>query len=802
MRARRVWPVTALVVGLLFGSTNVASAAPNPVVPISPTDTNAQIIAKAATVTPSDRQLAWQREELTGFVHFGPNTYTGNEWGTGLEDPNLLQPSNLDTDQWISTFKNAGFKKVILVAKHHDGMLMFPSAYSDHGVERSSWLGGKGDIVRSLTDSARRQGVKVGIYLSPSDLHEYKRPGGTFGNGSPKADATIPTAGSGGDPTFQVKADDYNRYYMNTLYEILTKYGQLDELWFDGADPTEGKQPYNFNDWFKMVRTLQPSAVMFNGPDIRWVGNEDGFARDSEWSVVPQKGSPAPDGERHSTFGEMADNIAGDDKLTTESDYLAWHPAECDARLQPDWFWHEGQGPKSLDRLMQMYFESVGRNCQLLLNIAPDRSGRFPAAEVARMAEFGGKIRSTFATNLAAGATAADDGGTSHTPGNDPARVLDGDDGTAWQPAKTTGGLVLDLGSAKTFNTVLLQENIQVGQRVSGFAVDAWNGSSWQQVTSATTIGYKRLLKLGTPVTTQKVRLRITGSRALPPAIANLRLYGDGPNLAYGKPAVQSSAFADQPGKGGAELAVDGNTNGAYGTGSVTHTNPEQHAWWRVDLGESRDIGEIALWNRTDCCADRLSDYWVFTSETPFDTGLTPTQQAAKPGVWSSHQTSRAGSPTRIEVGKKARHVMVQLSGSNPLSLAEVQVFGAQSGRIVGVGGKCVDVAGAGTADGTKVQLYSCNGTAAQTWSRSGQTWRALGKCLDVAGAGTADLTKVQLYSCNGTAAQSWVAGTGGSLVNPNSGKCLDAKDNSSADGTQLIIYACHGGANQTWTYP
>lgn len=515
----------ALAMGSLVFWAVPAAAEPNQVVPIAPTDSHAEILAKAATVTPSARQLAWQREELTGFVHFGPNTYTDSEWGTGTEDPDVLQPTSLDTDQWVRTFRDAGFRKVILVAKHHDGMLMFPSAYSGHGVEQSSWLGGDGDIVRSFTDSARRFGVKVGIYLSPSDLHEYTRPGGTFGNGSPKVTTRIPTGGSGGGPTFTVRADDYNRYYMNTLHEILTGYGKLDELWFDGADPTGGRQPYNFTDWFRMVRTLQPAAVMFNGPDIRWVGNEDGWARTSEWSVVPQTGTPDPDGERHSTFGETADDIAGDDRLTTGSDYLAWHPAECDARLQPGWFWHPGQGPKSLDALTSMYFESVGRNCQFLLNIAPDTSGRFPAAEVTRMAEFGHRIRSLFARNLADHASAANDGGTSNTAGHDPAAVLDGNDATAWQPTATTGGLVLDLGRTERVSTVLLQENIQVGQRVSGFAVDAWTGTAWQQVAVATTIGYKRLLRLSTPVATQKVRLRITAARALPPAIATIGLY-------------------------------------------------------------------------------------------------------------------------------------------------------------------------------------------------------------------------------------------------------------------------------------
>ncbi|QKW07529.1 alpha-L-fucosidase [Streptomyces sp. NA04227] len=649
-----------------------AASAGGQVVPVSPDDTKDELLAKAASVTPSKRQLDWQREELTGFVHFGPNTYSGRDTGHGDEDPNLIQPKELDTDQWVSTFKKAGFKKVILTAKHHDGMLMFQSDYSKYGVASSSWQGGKGDIVKEFTDSAREQGLKVGLYLSPSDMHE-NLPGGTFGNGSPKKTSRIPTKGEGKSFTFEV--DDYNRYYLNTLYELLTGYGTVDEVWFDGYDPTGGKQKYSFDDWFRMVRGLQPSASVFGGPDLRWVGNEDGYARTSEWSVVPAKGGTGPDEQRDPTFGYTEDDIAGDDRLTTASNHLAWFPAECDARLQPTWFWHPNQQPKSLAALEDMYFGSVGRNCQLLLNVGPNQLGRFGQTEVDRLTEFGDRIRSLFRTNVAEGASAANDSGTTSTEGNGPANVLDGDDTTAWQPSARTGSLTVDLGGAERFDTVLLQERIKTGQRVTSFAVDTWDGGQWHEATKATTIGYKRLLRLGEPVTSAKVRLRVLGSRATSPDIATLALYDGGSalNLAKGRPATQSSSTQAN---GEAAHATDGNTDGDFFNGSVSHTGSDTNAWWQTDLGGSASIGSIALWNRTDCCADRLSDYWVLVSDKPFDNTLTPEQQAAEPGVWSSHRTAQAGSPTTLTVGESGRYVKVQRVGTGPLSLAEVQVFG------------------------------------------------------------------------------------------------------------------------------
>lgn len=669
-----------VTLNLIVLAPTPAAAASNPVVAISSSDTQAQILAKAATVTPSPRQLAWQREELTGFVHFGPNTFTGKEWGSGLEDPDVFNPSNLDTDQWAATFKDAGFKKMILTAKHHDGMLLFPSAYSNYGVASSTWQNGQGDVLKAFTDSAREYGLKVGFYLSPADGHEFETRAttGRYGNGSVPTASRIPTIGNGNGTIFNFTVDDYNRYYMNTMYEVLTRYGKVDEVWLDGANPWSGQvtQNYNFKDWITMIRTLQPDAVVFQdgGPDARWVGNEAGLThRTSEWSPLPYHtdyaGNPAdpataadmvlrvPDGNQAQDLG--SDAVLGRQSNGSSSSWklLRWAPAECDGRLQdPSWFWDPNAQPVSLSTLQNMYYNSVGKNCQLLLNVAPDNTGRFPAAAVSRMREFGNWIRSIHATNATAGAIAGNDAGTSHTTGNGPGNVLDANDATSWQPTATTGGLVLDLGAAKTFNVVNLQENIQVGQRVQAFAVDAWDGATWQQIASATTIGYRRLLTLPSPVTATKVRLRITASRALPPAIATFALHQDGP----------------------------------------------------------------------------------------------------------------AG-PT---------------------------------GPIVGLAGKCLDVNGGQTADGTQIQIFDCNGSAAQRWTWYEQTFRALGKCLDVNGASTSNGAKIQLWTCNGTGAQFWTPQADGSLINPNSGKCLDVEGGNPASGTKVLLWTCHGGVNQKWTLP
>ncbi|MFG1907619.1 alpha-L-fucosidase [Kribbella sp. NPDC048928] len=405
----------------------------------------------ASAVRPSARQLAWQRQELTAFVHFGPNTFTDLEWGTGLDDPAAFAPTALDCAQWVSTLVGAGFKSVILTAKHHDGFCLWPSKYVDHTVAAAY----RRDVVGELSAACQAGGLGFGIYLSPADLHQEKRDGGYYGNGSPAVASRI------GDVEYVV--DDYNRFYLNQLHELLTSYGPIAEVWLDGANPTSTAQTYAFEDWFDLIRRLAPDAtIAVGGPDVRWVGNEDGFARETEWSVVPfANGSMVA--------AQSAVDVAGPEQLA-QADELRWYPAEVDVSIRPGWFYHasEDAAVKPLTELLDIYRKSVGRNAVLLLNVPPDRCGLFADADVEVLTAFGAAVREYYDTNL----------------------VL---------PA--------------TINVLDLRENIAGGQQIESFAVDALVDGSWHEILSGTTVGHRRLLPLNEPLSVDDVRLRILSSR-------------------------------------------------------------------------------------------------------------------------------------------------------------------------------------------------------------------------------------------------------------------------------------------------
>lgn len=405
----------------------------------------------ASAVRPSVRQLAWQQQELTAFVHFGPNTFTDLEWGTGLDDPEAFAPAALDCTQWVSTLVAAGFKSVILTAKHHDGFCLWPSKYLDHTVAASYGR----DVVGELSAACQAGGLGFGIYLSPADLHQEKRDGGYYGNGSPAITSWI------GDVKYVV--DDYNRFYLNQLHELLTSYGPIAEVWLDGANPTSTAQTYAFEAWFDLIRRLAPDAtIAVGGPDVRWVGNEDGFARETEWSVVPfANGSMVA--------AQSAPDVAGPEQLA-RADELRWYPAEVDVSIRPGWFYHasEDAAVKPLPELLDIYRKSVGRNAVLLLNVPPDRRGLFADPDVEALTAFGAAVRAYYATNL----------------------VL---------PA--------------TINVLDLRENIEQGQQIESFAVDALVDGSWHEIAQGTTIGHRRLLPLAEPLSADDVRLRILSSR-------------------------------------------------------------------------------------------------------------------------------------------------------------------------------------------------------------------------------------------------------------------------------------------------
>lgn len=498
-----------------------AAAAPDPPyrIPISAADSPDEVVAKASRVRPTERQIAWQRLEQTAFLHFGVNTFTGLEWGTGDEDPEVFQPSGLDTDQWARALRDGGFKLAILTVKHHDGFVLYPSRYTKHSVVSSSWQGGKGDVLRSFADSLRRYDIKVGVYISPADENQYLH--GVYANGSARSQRTIPTpvegddrAGAAAVRSFTLDATDYGAHMLNQLYEVLTEYGPVDEVWFDGAQgriPPEKVETYDWDSWYAVIRALAPNAtVAVRGPDVRWVGNEGGLARENEWSVVPVKDSEngsidyalkydAPDQGSREALAEAR----------AVAQYVQWWPAECDVSIRPGWFYHEDQQPKSVEQLTDIWFRSVGRNSVLLLNIPPDKQGLLPEADVARLREFRERIGRELPEDFARGARARGDGrGASY--------AVDGDPDTAWaSPAPSRGTLTLDLGEAREVDRIRLGEEIRRGQQLEHAVIEARvsSGAGWSLVTEVDTVGASRVLPLASPVRAREWRLRVTGSR-------------------------------------------------------------------------------------------------------------------------------------------------------------------------------------------------------------------------------------------------------------------------------------------------
>jgi len=476
-----IWMTTCLVrAGGMEGG--------NPVVRIGPADTEKEIIYKAAHLTPTERQIECQEMEFVGFTHNGPNTFTGREWGTGHEDPAIVNPAEFDAEEVARQFKEFGFKMILFIAKHHDGFCMWPTKTTEHCIRNSPWRNGKGDILGDMVKACAKHGLKFGVYLSPWDLNQTHK--GAYGTAA------------------------YNTVYREQLRELLTNYGPIADVWMDGAGSPPQNQPEIF-DWaghFALIRELQPQAtISICGPDVRWVGNEAGDCRESEWSVVP-KG-----------YGAMEEDIGSRQKLKAAKE-LVWLPAQPDTSIRPGWFWHEEENEwvQPLDRLMEIYYNSVGHHSQLLLNVPLDRRGKIHENDIRRMREFRAVLDATFAMDLAAGAKAtASDWAGEHTAD----RIADGNKRTYWttEDWHEKAEVEFMLPRAVTFNVVMLQEQIRVGQRIEEFAVDAWLEGQWKEIGRATTIGYKKLLRVK-ETTTDKVRVRILASRVCP-TLSNFGLF-------------------------------------------------------------------------------------------------------------------------------------------------------------------------------------------------------------------------------------------------------------------------------------
>ena len=443
----------------------------------------------AARVVPSQRQLDWFDLNFYAFVHFGVNTFTDREWGTGAEPESVFDPTDLDCDQWVEAIKAAGMKGLVLTAKHHDGFCLWPSKYTEHSVKNSPF---QGDVVKLAADACRRGGIKFGFYLSPWDRNN-------------------PLYGT----------PEYNDYFCNQLTELLTGYGDIFYVWFDnacGEGPNGKKQVYDFPRYFELIRRYQPNAVIFNdfGPDVRWCGNEAGVARQSEWAVVPhelcywaQRQTGA--GPLHEAAPHALDTLYNTDPLIGTApqifyiDGLVCTPCEIDMSIRPGWFCHENEEPHSLERLFNTYLTSVGANAAFNLNVPPDRRGRIDDRDVQRLKEFGQLLSREFGSQI-------------------PVTVRRVDDGTQW-----AGEWELTFAPGeRPVKYIVLEEDLARGQRIESFKIADAGSDAHFPLYYGTTVGHRAICRLGDPFALQNpltddadpaprvLRLLVTGSRDVP----------------------------------------------------------------------------------------------------------------------------------------------------------------------------------------------------------------------------------------------------------------------------------------------
>ena len=457
---------------------------------------------------PSQAQLAYLEDELAAFIHFGLNTFYDQEWGTGQEDPECFNPIQLDAREWVRVLKETGFKKLILVVKHHDGFVLYPTAQTDYSVKASPWRNGEGDLLLEVSQAATEFDMDMGVYLSPWDAHS---------------------------PLYHVDREaDYNAYYLAQLKEILSNpaygnAGKFAEVWMDGARG-EGAQKvnYEFEKWFETIRDLQGDCLIFSteGTSIRWIGNERGYAGDPLW----QKVNP----DKLGTEAELDYLQHGDPSGTIFS------IGEADVSIRPGWFYHEEQDPKSLEELVEIYFHSVGRGTPLLLNIPLNQDGLFDAKDIERLYEFAAYRNELYKEDLALGATVS---GPALSADFACHHLTDGFETSSWaSDAGLPIYLELDLGSPNTFDVIELREDLKLGQRIAAFYVQVEVDGVWQEFGMGFTVGQKRLLR-GPLVEAQKVRVIITEAQSMP-VLTKIALYKT-PSLSK-QEVVKGLAFAEK----------------------------------------------------------------------------------------------------------------------------------------------------------------------------------------------------------------------------------------------------------------
>jgi alpha-L-fucosidase len=471
--------------------------------------------------TPSERQMAWHRMEYYAFLHFGHNTFTNEEWGWSQSTPNVFNPSELNTDQWAHTFRDAGMSGMILTAKHHDGMALWDTETTEYKIANSSWAqnrlaqGLDANVVRMAAESAKKFGLKFGVYLSPWDMHR---------------DPAVPKNHLNGtiydEPQIfgNVTPGDYNDLYAAQLTELVTMTLsdgspiEIAEVWLDGASGTNTVQTFDWNRFRDIIREHQPDAVMWGhqGVDARWVGNEDGFTVSTNWHTISRTQDQA--------------RYGGGQLQTGVRDGLYWTPAEADARLRGGWFYHQNENPKSPAALWQMYLQSVGRSVNLLLDVPPDATGKVVQEDIDALMAFK-ELRDTYLNRKLL--TAESPITASSVRGNNqqlfgPAHVLDANPDTYWtmNDGQTTGSFEIELGGVREVDGFIVQEHIALGQRIGGYAIDAFVNGAYQTVVNGTSLGYQRIDKLGVSVETSRVRFRVTQANAVP-LISSFQVLGD-----------------------------------------------------------------------------------------------------------------------------------------------------------------------------------------------------------------------------------------------------------------------------------
>jgi len=453
---------------------------------------------RLARVTPSERQIAFQQLEFYSFVHFTVNTFTDKEWGDGSESPQIFNPEKLDAEQWVKAVKAAGMKGMILTCKHHDGFCLWPSKYTKHSVAYSPYKDGKGDVVREVADACRKYDIKFGVYLSPWD-----RNNDLYGQGKP-----------------------YDDYFINQLTELLTEYGEVFSVWFDGAcgeGPNGKKQYYDWERYYAKIRILQPKAcISVCGPDVRWCGNEAGHTRVAEWSVVPER---AKESEIIAEKSQQEDNEEfrqrrvdardadlGSREVLEHEESLIWYPAEVNTSIRPGWFWHESEDDKvrSFDELIHIYHNSVGGNATFLLNIPPTKEGLFHENDVKRLEEIGAYLKEAFRNNLMETASVT-------AEGEHPEAIREDsyDSCFVGTAGENTAAMTIRWEEEQCIGNIVLKENICMGQRVEQFVIEAEKEGAFAEVYQGTVIGYKRIVPLERLVT-KCIRIRICDSRTEP----------------------------------------------------------------------------------------------------------------------------------------------------------------------------------------------------------------------------------------------------------------------------------------------